>query len=485
MSRRTRMATLAGVLAAALVGFALWRLAAPRRPGPDIVLIVVDTLRADHLGSYGSPRPTSPRLDALAEGGVRFADATSTSSWTIPSVASYLTGRLPVTHRMLDYGDVLDPALPYLPEELAHRGYFTLGISGNPGISRQAGFARGFQFWAEAVEEERLATRGMRSLPAAADITDMAIDALDQVGDVPCFLYLHYMDPHGPYVLPEDAEDRFASDDYYGFVVADLPTIRSRVGERNAAISTYFWGKVRPGEEDLQRLRELYDAKVLYADLHIGRLLDHLETSGRADHTVVVVTADHGEALGQHGAIEHGEPPFQHQVHVPLLMAGPGLPAGDVFDDPVELLDLPAALSLLAGSDGERWADGDGNRALPTALAANAVDAAEAVDAAGAAGGTAGDDSAIAVLHQQDARSVRLGPHKLIRIGDIDQVFDLDADPGELTDLAGQDPTRDQALRDALDRRLEPWLPFADFEAGTGTVDRETREMLRALGYVP
>ena len=470
MTRRTGLLLgLLLVLAAGAVAWTIWLQRGPARPGPDIVLIVVDTLRADHLGCYGYPRATSPNLDALAARGIRFADATSTSSWTIPSVASYLTGRLPATHGMLDYDDLPDPSLPYLPEELARRGYFTVGISGNPGINTRAGFERGFEFWAEALEEERLAIHGMRSLPAAQDITDMAIDALDQVGDVPLFLYLHYMDPHGPYALPEGAEDRFAAPGYDGFVVPDLATIRTRVGERNSAISSYFWGKVRPLEEDKERLRELYDAKVLYADHHIGRLIQHLEATDRADGTVVIVTADHGEALGQHGAIEHGEPPYQHQVHVPLLMVGPGLPAGEVVDDPVELLDLPAALVALTGHKTDTTFAGDGNGLLPAALG----------------GATQAEDStAIAVLHQQDARMVRVGSRKLLRTTAGDQVFDLATDPGEQNDLAGQDPAGDQRLRDVLDQRLEPWTPYSDLEDSGRDVDRETREMLRALGYV-
>ncbi len=470
MSRRTGLLVgLLVVLAAGAAAGMVWLSRGPSRPGPNVLLIVVDTLRADHLGCYGSPRATSPNLDALAARGVRFADATSTSSWTIPSVASYLTGRLPVTHGMLDYDDLLDPALPYAPEALAERGYFTLGISGNPGVNARAGFSRGFEFWAEALEEERLAIHGMRSLPAAEDITDMAIDAMDQLGDVPFFLYLHYMDPHGPYVLPEGAEDRFAAPGYDGFVEPSLASIRIRVGDRNSAISSYFWGKVRPVDEDMERLRELYDAKVLYADHHIGRLLQHLQQSGRYEDTVVIVTADHGEALGQHGAIEHGEPPYQHQVHVPLLMDGPGLPEGQVVDDPVELLDLPAALVALAGAPDEPGFVGDGNGLLPTALGASV---------------SSGDPSAIAVLHQQDARMVRVGSHKLLRTVDGDQVFDLSTDPGEETDVAGRDPALDQRLREALGQRLEPWAPFESLEGDGRDVDRETREMLRALGYM-
>lgn len=475
MSRRLRPWLLGAVLAAlAATAALLWLRPEPTAP-PSMVLILVDTLRADRLGCQGGPAHLTPRLDALAIDGIRFDRAYSPSSWTLPSVTSLLTGQMPSEHGVRSWITAGVPtSSPYLPEILSGQGYVTAALMGNANLP-QEGFGRGFDLYVEARTEPKLARTGIPLYPSAEDMTDLAIEALDQLKESRFFLYVHYMDPHAPYLLPRGADDPFADSDYEGYVVTHLDRILPLVGRRYTRVYPYFWSKVRDDEADRDRVRELYDAKVTYVDHHVGRLMDHLDTLDLAETTLVVVTSDHGEGLFQHGIREHEEVPYEHQIHVPLLLRGPGITAGSVAETPVELVDLPGALAHIAGAPDPGLAT-PGNGQLLAALDP-------------ATGTAPPDDSVVTEVYVADRdehlQSALDDGHKLIRSADRTHLFALDKDPGETHDLATTAPDRREALTHLLDTRLGPLPgPGTPPPAGTEITDPALLERLRALGYV-
>ena len=443
-------------------------------PQPPIVLIVVDTLRADRLGCYGYPAPQTPNLDRFAAEGVRFERAYSPSSWTLPAVTSMLTGQMPSVHGVRSWLHASVPGgSPYLPEFLRENGYVTVCLMGNANMGEQ-GFGRGFDLYVEARTEPKLARSGLPLYPSARDMTDLAIEALDQLGDGRFFLYVHYMDTHAPYLLPRDAETSLADEEYEGYVVTHLEQVLPVVGRRYTRVYPYFWSKVRETAEDHGRVRALYDAKVTYADHHIGRLLDHLAAQGRAEESLVVITSDHGEGLFQHGIREHEELPYEHQVRIPLLVRGPGLEPGREVRTPVELVDLPLALAHWGASTGS-WNPPrtGGNGQLRAALA-------------GGDSHPVSDPSVVAEVYVADrdehAQMASLDDHKLIRTAGQQLLFDLSADPEERTDLSASDPTRVGELARIIDERIGS-LP-TDSYGSEPITDPEVLERLRALGYL-
>ncbi len=473
MRGNARAWVLGGVLLlAAATALLVWLRPRPA-PRPSIVVILVDTLRADRLGCQGGAGDLTPRLDALAADGARFSRAYAPSSWTLPSVTSLLTGQMPSEHGVRSWITAgIPPSSPYLPEALGEAGYVTTGLMGNANLP-QAGFGRGFDLYVEARTEPKLARTGIPLYPSAEDMTDLAIEALDELKDSRFFLYVHYMDPHAPYLLPRGAEDPFAGSDYEGYVVTHLDRVLPLMGRRYTRVYPYFWSKVRDDEADHRRVRELYDAKVAYVDRHVGRLLDHLDGLDLSDSTLVVVTSDHGEGLFEHGIREHEEVPYEHQVHVPLLLRGPGVEPATVEGAPVELVDLPGALTRIAGVP-EGGLPVPGNGRLLAALGLT--------DAPGP------DASVVTEVYVADRdehlQSALDGQTKLIRAQDRTLLFDLDRDPGELENLAPGDPDQVESLTTLLETRLGP-LPAPGTPSGGGEItDPELLERLRALGYV-
>jgi len=472
VSRRRRLLVLAAILGVVALAASYTALRTPPTGPPSMVLILVDTLRADRVGPAASGESLTPNLDDLARGGLRFERAYAPSSWTLPSVTSMLTGQMPSEHGVRSWVHAGVPASsPYLPELLADQGYVTTAVMGNANLG-QAGFGRGFDLFVEARTEPKLARSGIPLYPSAEDMTDLAIEVLDQVQESRFFLYVHYMDPHAPYLLPRGADDPFAGSDYQGYVVTHLEQVLPLVGRRYTRVYPYFWSKVRTGvEADRSRVRQLYDEKVRYTDRHLGRLLDHLDTLGLADSTLVVVTSDHGEGLFEHGIREHEEVPYEHQVRVPLIARGPDLDIGAVVQMAVEQVDLTAALtSIAAGNDVEGADDlAGGNGALVEVLTGQ-VQSRKSGEVV----------SEVYVADRDEHLQMALSEgQKLIRSKDRSLMFDLGHDPAELDDLSDD---RDSGhLGTLIDARIGP-LPTG--AARAEITDPELLERLRALGYV-
>jgi len=409
---------------------------------PDVLLIVVDTLRADHLGSYGYARDTSPHIDALAADSTRYTRAFSHAPWTTPSVAALLTSRYPASLGIANVQSPLPDGVALLPELLRDAGYRTGAFVSHSFVSRKWGFARGFDSFDESQVKGHLATTS----PA---LSDLAIDWLERhLGDQPVFLLLHYFDPHFGYLEQRDFPFEGRDPSYTGPVRSG--SLPSRFADAPETL----------GADDLRELRRLYDSEIALTDREIGRVLACLRDAGRYASSVVVLTGDHGEEFLDHGALDHAKTLYDELVRVPLLVKLPGRPPATV-DSPVALVDvLPTLLDWL---DLEAPLGVRGRSLLAEAAAPRPI-----------------------FLETQRLRRLRAvvhGDHKLIV--DLDsgdaQLFDLAADPGERSDLAGERPEQVAALR----RLLDDWAGGQPEVRGEPLeLSDEERERLEALGYL-
>jgi len=474
-------------------------------PRPNVLLITIDTLRADHLGCYGYRLPTSPAIDALAARGVRFADTTVSTPKTWPSIATLLTGTVPRTHGVRFQNRAIRADLPVLPERFAGEGYRTGGIVTNFNLQKLYGYGRGFDQYVEAWDEvwdvmhpgeplpadptERLkrlfGSERMRALFQATDarfVTERALAWLDAGasagagGSQPFFLWLHYMDPHGPYDPPRDYEHFFEGE----YPVREEPGILESPHRHTP-----------PGADapvtDLGFYVRRYDQEIRSLDDQLARLLAWLDERGLQGRTLVVLTADHGEALGQHGYfLEHGLQPYQECAQVPLVLVWEGvLPAGRVVEQPVGLLDLSPTLLELASLPVPDSFEGRSLAGL-----ARALPGARGPEHVFMESGDDRDDSRPMQL------SVRQGPWKLTWVrapedrallkGPATELYDVTNDPGEQHERSAAEPAKAARLMHELQlwNRAHPEPGGLSQEEYLKDLPPEQIEMLKALGYV-
>jgi arylsulfatase A-like enzyme len=433
-------------LATLLIGawFATSACAPAPHPDPNLLLITVDTLRADHLGCYGYRRKTSPRIDALARQGARFETAITAAPVTLTSHASILTSTYPTAHGLLGNQRYLidGERLTTLAEILQPRGWRTGAFVSASILSHRFGLADGFDIYEDSfdLEADRAERRG-------AETVDLALAWLRRAKGGPFFLWLHLFDPHGVYDPPEPYRSMF------------LPQ------------------RAKPAERPPKRA--LYDGEIRYADTQIGRVLDQLDASGMAPRTLVVLTSDHGQGLGQHGIAGHIRSLYDEVARVPLIVRLPGkVPAGRVVQRQVRTIDiLPTALELI----GLAPPDGIHGRSLVPLLEGR--DRAEPEEGAYM-------QTWVYALEQRirggetglyHPRGLRTSRWKLIddRIRGKSQLYDLRSDPRELRDLADSEP---QVVSE-LEERLARFGGAAESLAPEPMTESE-RAKLRALGYV-
>ena len=251
---------------------------------PHVLIFLVDTLRADHLGCYGYDRPTSPNIDRFAAGAVRFDHPIAQSSWTRPTTASILTGLYPHNHGARTRNQNLGEAVPYLPELLPSLGYRALGVSTNGNAGVDFGFRRGFDHFKQMEEST---SRPGTHVPVWRAV-DETLEWLQRIGpEDSFFVFLHVTDPHAPYAPPEHLRQQFATEAPLGPGILDN---NEPAGDGHTT----------------QSLEDLYDAEIAFVDEHFGRMLDQLDRRGFLDDTLVVFVSDHGEEFMDHGSHGHG-----------------------------------------------------------------------------------------------------------------------------------------------------------------------------------
>ncbi len=264
-----------------------------------VILVSIDTLRRDHVGAYGYPRPTTPRLDALAREGILAEDAVSVSSWTLPAHLSMLTSVDPGVHGGTDTRLGFNERVPTLTRLLKQNGYATQAVTSHLYVSKVYGLDEGFDHL--DFHQDRKAT----------DIADRAIAILERLGDRRFFLFLHFYDPHWHYDPPPKQRALFDS----GYTGA-LSGLWQDFKDKTPANTT---------PQEKQHLLDLYDGEIRYTDDELGRILDHLKTSGLDKGTLVIVTSDHGEEFLEHGSWEHQKTLYEEVIRIPLALRGPGI----------------------------------------------------------------------------------------------------------------------------------------------------------------
>jgi arylsulfatase A-like enzyme len=453
---------------------------------PDILLVVLDAARADRIGCYGRRRAITPVLDRLAGEGLRYEQAIATSCWTLESVASLFTGLYPADHGA-HFGSLrLAGDLETLPAWLQRMGYRTIGVSANSAfVGRHTGLHQGFHHLAEVAPEIVPAAEALGGaagvLPlkdSAGRVASTAEQLLRQAFESPepFFLYLHFVDTHLPYYPP-----RLFAQPFLDGIGAD----EGELLQTSHDAAAMFGGRMRVRPRDFEILGALYDGALSWMDAALGRVFDIIAGSGRRHGQLSVVTADHGEHLGEQGMMDHAFSLSDTLVRVPLLVCWPGvLERNAVLRDQVQPLDLyPSLMERLAGSQKADHQFPDRRGLIPgdTAPFGRPWSLAQYTEPVNAALKTRFPGQ---VVPGQSLAMVRGGGWKLVLAGDgSSRLYCLDSDPGELTDLGADNPERLEALRRQLPERMTP-RAAGTAAAVSGTADPVLLERLASLGYL-
>jgi arylsulfatase len=431
---------------------------------PSVVLITVDTLRTDHMSAYGYERETTPNLEALFGRSAVFTEAITPRPKTTPSLASLLTGRYPHGHGVRTLYQPLAGEIPTLQGILQESGYSTSAFVSNFVLVRElSGLDAGFDIYDDFVTEREL-NRDVFHRNAEATVAAVLGWLDGREDDRPFFLWVHFIDPHGPYQPPEPFDRQFRS--------PPGPELAPQV------IPDY---QRQPGITDLQRYVDLYDGEIRYTDAQIGRLLQGLGGAEFLDDNIVIFSTDHGESLGEHSYFfEHGEYLYDQCSRVALSIAAPGLDAIEI-DSQVSNIDL-----------------------LPTLLSRLALPVPDGVDGRDLAGAIRGEESpsrTTFIEHASKYKAIRTRDWKLILRRDAEgrtlgrEVYHLESDPAETRNIASFQPGKVAELEPlllewvALDRSLdlsEGVVPQGarDYGPRFRAPNAEELEKLRGLGYV-
>lgn len=418
-----------GTLSVLVAGAAVY-FASGRQGRPNVLLISIDTLRADHLGSYGYAAAQTASLDALAARGLRFSQATTVTPLTLPAHSSLMTGTFPSYHGVRDNGGFyLGADQVTLATVMRGRGYRTGGFVAAFVLDGRWGISQGFDRYFDDFDLAKYKVEaGLDAVQRPGrEVVDKAIEWLDQDGSRPFLAWVHLYEPHAPYAPPESMRVRFP------------PTM---VGA--------------------------YDAEIATADLEVGRLLSHLATDGRLARTIVVVLGDHGESLGEHEEQQHGFFVYDATVRIPLIIAGPGVSPREIADQ-VRIVDV-----------------------MPTILDLVKIDVPPAVQGRSLLPLVRGGRLDLVALSEtwyprhhygwSELTAIRDGRYKFIA-APRRELYDTQTDPGETHDLAASNPSRADVLERAL-RDLVARTSARRTNAAPRPVDPDVEERLRALGYV-
>lgn len=431
--------------------------AQPAARRPNVLLVTLDTVRADHCSAYGYSRPTTPRLERMAHAGVRCGVAYAPMPTTAPSHATMFTGRQPLSHGVRKNGEALRETEHTLAEILGGNGYRTAAVISSYPLHHSLGLAQGFGTYDDrfSVGQQGRA-REQPGLGRRADETrTRAVEWLSQNGylrqpdpgsleSAPFFLWVHFIDPHDPYEAPDEHRALFPA---------------------------------RPRATELEQQIAAYDAEIHFADAEMGKILDALGDSGRLADTLTIVTADHGEGLMDHGYMNHGLFLYEEAMRVPLVFHWPGrLPSGGVVEAPVQLVDLmPTVLDLLEVASEAHPPEG---RSLKGALAGH-EEPERPIFLQRRAFVT---EKVRGFRVRGDKSAVRAGKWKYIEAPQENgfELYDLTSDPSEQRNVVQAFPREAEVLAPLL----RNWLLTGPTHSDIRQPSQEDLERLRALGYV-
>jgi len=420
-----------------LAGLALWSCPAPRKAGEthegplrplNVLVVTIDTLRADRLHCYGYQRIETPTLDGLAAAGALFEHAVAQVPLTPPSHASIFTGTYPTVHKVRNTGGfALQPSSRTLAKILQEQGWDTAAFIGAAVLKKAFGFNQGFALYDDEMprlgKKHEVAEESQRK---AAEVVDRAIAWLGAQSGKPFFLWVHLYDPHAPY---------------------DPPAPYSKLYKDR-----------------------LYDGEVAYTDHELGRLIAAIERKSPPGKTLIVALADHGESLGEHGEYTHGVFLYDSTLHIPLIVRGPGVPAGVRVSEQVRTIDvLPTVLDLMGGTPPAACQ----GRSLAPLFSRKTL----------AAQPSYGETLYPKMnMHWADLRAVRTDRWKYIR-APKPELYDLEQDPGETKNIIGDHPKEYREL----DQQLNAVARTADGKpekVRSTMMDPRTMEQLKSLGYL-
>ena len=443
---------------------------------PNIILLSIDTLRPDHLGSYGYSRDTSPNIDRLAAEGGLFEDVVSTTSWTLPAHAALFTGLPDSVHGCYDTDRVISESLETMAERLQSAGYETGGFFSGPYLHPAFGMGQGFETYIDcssfaalsqqvanatgSVRSARLENASHRDItsPRVYEESSKWLKQQAASDDAPFFLFAHLWDVHFDFIPPEPYDTMF-DPDYEGTVTGE---------------NFYHNEDIHPGmaQRDLEHVIALYDGEIAWTDMWIGKLLDDLDQLGLADDTVVIVTADHGTEFFEHGGKLHRHTLYEEVIRIPLIIRAPGrVDAGTRWDTPAVITDLLPTIMEIAGLPVPT--DVMGRSLVPVFDGREPAEPRFSV-------------SELITLGM-NTRSVRHPDRKIITSADgTVERFDLTADPTEQSPLA---ESHELAAQLDEDRAVaEAWLAehidLAPDQADAPEIPEAVRRQLTSLGYI-
>ena len=431
--------------------------ATPATAAPDVLVLLLDAARADHFGSYGYPRATTPQVDALAAGGVVLRHVYTPATYTLSAVTSLFTGRSWEDHGVVERGNALADSFDTLAEQLHAAGYHTMAFSPNPFVSRRTGLAQGFdeffELWRTPEPSNAVTTADPE--PTVRSFRERLARGVDPT---PCFAYLHLLPPHEPYT-PGPPDDLWTDAAYVG-----------PVDGTSRCLQQLLQGAVHPSPADLQHLRDLYDGNLHRADAAVGRALEAWRRLGRPRELVVVVLADHGDALGEHGGYGHNLSVYDEVSHVPVVL----WPAArwTRVADPRALRSLADVMPMLLGNLG---IPPPVSAAWPTPFR----EAFAHLDPARAE---------VLVRSVPAARAHGIRTAQWLAVTDgwaLQELFDTEADPAQLSNVRVSQPSAFGGLVGTLFATVQgatPATPLAATQVPPPP-DQQAEEALRSLGY--
>ncbi len=433
-----------------------------KRKGYNVILISLDTLRADRLGCYGYPLPVSPNIDRFALRSVVFENSFSNATWTLPSHMSLMTSQYPFQHRVVDENTRLSNAKTTLAQVLRKQGYATAAFTAGYMVSAVFGFDRGFDIYKEDYNaKQENVGQGWRLEHASRSLAFW----LNENADKKFFVFLHGYDTHEPFIAHEylkefepeyDGRLDFLNNHAAFRGHPDYPKYKDMAGGELPTINRFYSDiinakKIDMREQDIRHIRALYDNEVRYVDHSFGKLIELLEQKDLMKNTVILVWSDHGEELLERGAIQHGGSVFEELIRVPLIIYLPEYKTPARRTDLVQSLDIaPTLLDIL---DLEPVKDFQGFSFFSKNAPADRY----------------------AVVQQKRYDAIRSSTHKLMIDSKTDsvQLYDLKADPGETADVGPKNPS---LVKDLLDRLLNVLEKVR--------LDDRMKEKLKTLGYL-
>jgi arylsulfatase A-like enzyme len=449
-------------------GAGLWgnpRIETRAPEGPHVILISIDCLRADHVGTYGYSKPTTPSIDGFAHNAVVFDNAVSASSWTIPSHMSMFTGLPPMVHGVNDSPDnfwagtakTLPPSVPYLAELLSRHGYETGAVVSSAPMSPLYGFERGFGVYRVHADK-------------AEEVVDSALDLVARSHQRPFFLFVHFIDPHWPYMPMVE---------FRSYAAEFIERFGDRPRDISELIKRHQGKAVKALPEDAVDIQTLYDAALAYVDRELGRFFTELKRQGIYDDALILLTGDHGEGFYDHETFGHAKTLYQELTHVPLIVKWPRGASSGRVDAPVSHVDIFPTILEAAGL---------------TAPPAEGVSLASAPSDREIVGDASWEDR----LRSETMLSVRRGRYKYIAAIPFapfeelslealisEELYDLASDPKEAHNLIEEPPIPLAPFRERLETYLSAAKLYrAGHEGGAIALDEDTRRSLEALGYI-